>query len=67
MKPIFNTLRAAKLFIVLDNSIELIKVVNRCAMFEIANPNDETVGKRSYLYSTSHRRSMDGIDVVRTG
>ena len=42
-------LRAAKLFMVLDNSIEYIQVVNRCAMFEIANPNNETVGKRSYL------------------
>ena len=67
MKPIFNMLRAAKLFIVLDNSIEQIQVVNRCAMFEIANPNDETVGIRCYLKSTSHRRSMDRIDVVPTG
>ena len=29
-------LRTAKLFIVLDNSIEYIQAVNRCAMFEIA-------------------------------
>ena len=49
MKPIFNILKAANLFMVLDNSIEYIQAVNRCAMFEITNPNDETVGKRSYL------------------
>ena len=29
-------LRSAKLFMALDNSIEYIQVVNRCAMYEIA-------------------------------
>ena len=49
MKPVFIVLMVTKLFVILDNSIEYIQVVNRCAMFEIANPNNETVGKRSYL------------------
>ena len=48
-------LRAEKLFTVLDSSIEYIQIVNRCAMFEIANPNNETVG-----------RDWRGTDWVRT-
>ena len=70
MKPIFNMLRAAKLFMVLDNSIEYIQVVNRCAMFEIAIPNNETVGKTVifivYLTPSFYGRDWCSTDWVRT-